>query len=99
MKITNGIDIFEVTRGAYEGIYINQGYVPYEEAKAPVVEQDEEAVEEQDEDDIFISEIEEKPIANWNKQEVKRYASLKGIDISGTKNPNEAKEIIKDFLQ
>ena len=30
--------------------------------------------------------------------EVKKYAEIKGIDISGTKNVNEAKEIIKASL-
>jgi hypothetical protein len=37
-------------------------------------------------------------VSQWNKEEVKRFAALKEIDISGTKNANEAKEIIKQFL-
>ena len=50
------------------------------------------------EDDIFVEEILEKPISQWNKEEVKRFAAIKEIDISGTKNANEAKEIIKSFI-
>jgi hypothetical protein len=34
----------------------------------------------------------------WTKAEVKEFARANGIDISGTKNVNEAKEIIKQFI-
>ena len=46
-----------------------------------------------------MEEILEKPISQWNKDEVKRFAGIKEIDITGTKNANEAKEIIKSFLE
>lgn len=91
VKITNGVNVFEVTRGAFDGIYSRQGYKLVDEkaeAKAP----------EKSEDDIFVEEILEKPISQWNKEEVKRFAAIKEIDISGTKNANEAKEIIKSFI-
>ena len=45
-----------------------------------------------------MDEVQEKPISQWNKEEVKRFAALKNIDISGTKNAGEAKNIIKEFL-
>lgn len=48
------------------------------------------------EDDF--EELLEKPISQWNKTEVKDFAAAKGIDIHGTKNANEAKEIIKKYL-
>ena len=48
------------------------------------------------EDDV--EELLEKPISQWNKTEVKDFAAAKGIDIHGTKNANEAKEIIKKYL-
>ena len=63
-------------------------FFPYEAPAAP----------EKSEDDIFVEEILEKPISQWNKEEVKRFAAIKEIDISGTKNANEAKEIIKSFI-
>lgn len=50
-------------------------------------------------DEAFCSDVEEKPVSQWNKAEIKRYAALKGIDISGTKNAGEAKEIIVEFLE
>lgn len=97
VKITNGVNVFEVTRGAFDGIYSRQGYKLVDEkaeAKAPEVP----AAPEKFEDDIFVEEILEKPISQWNKEEVKRFAAIKEIDISGTKNANEAKEIIKSFI-
>ena len=97
VKITNGVNMFEVTRGAFDGIYSRQGYKLVDEkveAKAPEAP----AALEKSEDDIFVEEILEKPISQWNKEEVKRFAAIKEIDISGTKNANEAKEIIKSFI-
>ena len=97
VKITNGVNVFEVTRGAFDGIYSRQGYELVDEnkkAEAPAAP----AAHEKSEDDIFVEEILEKPISQWNKEEVKRFAAIKEIDISGTKNANEAKEIIKSFI-
>ena len=97
VKITNGVNVFEVTRGAFDGIYSRQGYKLVDEkaeSKAPEAP----AAFEKSEDDIFVEEILEKPISQWNKEEVKRFAAIKEIDISGTKNANEAKEIIKSFI-
>ena len=95
VKIMNGVNTFEVTRGAFDGIFSRQGYQLVDENTD--VEKEPE-VPEKTEDEIFIEEILEKPISQWNKDEVKRFAVLKEIDISGTKNANEAKEIIKHFI-
>lgn len=95
VKITNGVNVFEVTRGAFDGIYSRQGYTILNEQ---VPGQQEIKVPEKTEDEKFLDEIIEKPISQWNKDEVKRFAALKEIDITGTKNANEAKEIIKDFI-
>lgn len=97
VKITNGVNVFEVTRGAFDGIYSRQGYKlvgENKEAEAPAAP----VAPEKTEDEIFVEEILEKPISQWNKDEVKRFAAIKEIDISGTKNANEAKEIIKSFI-
>lgn len=99
VKITNGTNVFEVTRGAFESIYKNQGYsLVDEKVEEPVQDADETQESETNEDDLFVEELLEKPIGSWKGPEVKRFAEIKGIDISGTKNANEAKEIIKEFL-
>lgn len=95
VKITNGVNVFEVTRGAFDGIYSRQGYTILDENKVAVDLAD---IPVKTDDEKFIDEIIEKPISQWNKEEVKRFAALKEIDITGTKNANEAKEIIKDFI-
>lgn len=97
VKITNGVNVFEVTRGAFDGIYSRQGYKLVDE-RAEAKAHEASAASEKSEDDIFVEEILEKPISQWNKEEVKRFAAIKKIDISGTKNANEAKEIIKSFI-
>lgn len=97
VKITNGVNVFEVTRGAFDGIYSRQGYKLVDE-KAEAKTPEAPDAPEKSEDDVFVEEILEKPISQWNKEEVKRFAAIKEIDISGTKNANEAKEIIKSFI-
>ena len=97
VKITNGVNVFEVTQGAFDGIYSRQGYTIVGAEKTAKVEDAQ--VLEISEEDAFLAEIVEKPISQWNKEEVKRFATLKQIDISGTKNANEAKAIIKEVLE
>ena len=100
VKITNGVVTFEVTRGAYDGIYSHQGFKPVEEVEEVAEEKvaTGEDVDNRTDDEKFADELAEKPISQWNKEEVKRFAAIKEIDISGTKNANEAKEIIKSFI-
>jgi hypothetical protein len=97
VKITNGVNVFEVTRGAFDGIYSRQGYTLIEENKVDSDVNTE--VPEKTEDEKFLDEIVEKPISQWSKDEIKRFAALKDIDITGTKNAGEAKEIIKSFIE
>ncbi len=97
IKITNGVNIFEVTRGAFDGIYSRQGYVIVND-KVDTLDV-EKQVPEKTEDEKFLEEIIEKPVSQWNKEEVKRFATLNNIKIAGTKNVGEAKEIIKNFIE
>lgn len=53
---------------------------------------------EKSEDEIFVETITKKPLASWNKDEVKRYAAIYNIDLTGTKSANDAKERIKAFM-
>ena len=95
VKITNGVNVFEVTKGAFDGIYSRQGYVRVNDGTH---EHEVHTDKDKTEDELFIEAVSEKPISQWSKDEVKRFASIKGVDIAGTKNVNEAKEIIKGFL-
>lgn len=45
-----------------------------------------------------FAELLEKPLSQWNKNEVKGFAEANGIDLTGTKNVGEAKDRVKAFL-
>ena len=94
----------EVPRGAV-GAYQSLGFVV--EGETSVAEPAVETTNENDinvdgvemsDDEQFVHELEKKPLAQWNKDEVKKYATICGVDISGTKNAQEAKERIKAFI-
>ena len=95
VTLTNVLNVFEVTLGAFDGIYSRQGYTIVNDA---VKLKAADWVPEKTEDELFLDEILEKPISQRNKEEVKRFAALNDIDIAGTKNANEAKNVIKEFL-
>ena len=94
VKITNGVNVFEVTNGAFKCIYSKQGYTLFDDKSFTKVEEVEENT-----GDAFVNELLEKPVSQWNKEEVKKFAAIKGIDIKGTENVRQAKEIIKVYLE
>lgn len=100
VTIKNGDNIHVVTEGAYKEIFSRLGYEIISGKEEVSVEtptdMDDNAMSEEDIE--FVLSVEEKPISQWSKTEVKKYAELKCIDITGTKNVNEAKAIIKEFL-
>ena len=94
--ITNGINRFWVTKGAFSGVYSKQGYTIENDKKVIAAVQ---MPSPKSLDEKFLEEVEEKPLSQWSKDEVKKFAALKDIDLSGTKNINEAKALIKDFME
>ena len=112
VKITNGVKTFEVTKGAFRDVFSKQNYievknvsddkVPTTDGEEEVFEEDSETPEasgeEVDEDKAFALEIAERPIAQWSKKDVLRFAKIKGIDLSGVSSTNEAKERVKAVI-
>lgn len=99
IKITDGVNIFEVTRGAFDGIYSHQGYSVLEEDTIAETEQNESVTSDnRTSEEIFVEEILKKPISQWNKEEAKEFINIKGIDVSNAKKFDEVKELIKAFL-
>lgn len=94
VTITNGKDVFTVTNGAFSAIYKKQGFTIYDPSKK--TKKNVETASEMT-DDEFVELLEEKPLNKWNKTEIKRYAEVFGIDISGTKSISEARDIIRQF--
>lgn len=68
--------ILEVTNGAYENIYKKMGYVPLETQP----EQSKSEPPPKGDNDLFLDAVAMKPIAQWSKKELQRYAVIKGLD-------------------
>ena len=98
VKIIKGADVFEVTKGAFDGIYSRQGYTVVNET-VEAVEQEVVVEHVKTEAELFAENLLEKPLSQWNREEIRKFAELKGIDITGTKNAGEARERIKLFLE
>lgn len=106
VKCTNGINVIEVTEGAYNSIFKDQGFRPVETKNKKATVKVETVNEDTVEDDAVtyeavddeLASLLEKPIGQWSNEEVKTFAEAKRIDISGTKNAKEAKVRIRKFL-
>lgn len=111
VKISNGEVTQIVSRGAFDTQYKRLGFQIVGDNKTTEVKKKKKKSEVHVPDDDFdadvaddtedgddFEELLEKPISQWNKTEVKDFAAAKGIDIHGTKSANEAKEIIKKYL-
>ena len=96
MKDLTGKEI-KIPSGAVDS-YKNLGFYPADEFEEELEEETQGSDDKMTEEEIFVEEISKKPIASWNKEEVKRYASIYEIDLTGTKTINEAKDIIKAFM-
>lgn len=105
ITVSNGIDTFTITKGAFP-VYKTMGFKVIGEHNVSeniekVHDEEEDSLnivddsEISDEDAAFLSAIEEKPISQWSSIEVKKYANLNNIDISHAKNLKEGKAIIK----
>lgn len=68
---------------------------PIEEISEPNVEEEVEEVVEKE----WVTDLLEKPISQWSKEETANFAKEKGIDTSHARKLGEAKEIIKEWLE
>lgn len=102
VTITNGSKVLVVTRGAFDNMYKCQGYTEVKQetgATQLAPEVPVEVVTEDSEEEKEAKAMEEKPLSQWTKAEVRRYAELKGISLAGTKNVTEAKARISSVVE
>lgn len=99
--ITNGINEFEVSRGAYESIFRKQGYSIVVDTETEVVENNKDAVvaEPTKQVDKDAEALMEKPISQWTKNEVKSFIDKKRIDVSGITSFNEVKDRVRKYIE
>lgn len=98
VKLSNGLSTIVVPSGAV-AMYERTGFrvvkdSDVESANESVVD----TVETEEKESEFITNLLEKPISKWSKEEVKRFANEKGININGTKSVNDAKDRIRDYI-
>lgn len=109
IKITNGVEVYEVTRGAYENSFKNEGFVKLEDkvvkpakAEKPEVVQEpvavaEKPVEQPAEKKEEAVELTQKPVSEWTKTELKEFAKANKISLKD-KSVEDAKAIIAEFI-
>lgn len=99
--ITNGINEFEVSRGAYESIFQKQGYSIIVDTETEAVEnnKDAAAAEPAKQVDKDAEALMEKPISQWTKNEVKSFIDKKRIDVSGITSFNEVKDRVRKYIE
>lgn len=103
VKITDGISVFEVTKGAFDGIYSHQGFELLDEALDDEAEDgedmNEDAAGDSESNAYSIDVLESKPLSEWTKAEAKFYAKHYEIDLSEAKNFKDVKAIIAGYLE
>lgn len=92
IKITNGVDVFEVTSGAYE-IFKNQGYCKIVEEKPVKNVEPQKTAEE-----ILCEELSEKPLSQWTQEELKTFVAVKKINISSATKVSEVRAAVKKYM-
>lgn len=98
VKLSNGLSTIVVPSGAV-AMYERTGFrvvkdSDVESANESVID----IVDAEEKESEFITNLLEKPISKWSKEEVKRFANEKGININGTKSVNDAKDRIRDYI-
>lgn len=92
IKITNGVDVFDVTEGAYEGTFKQQGYTPVAERQD--VTDGVQGVE----NDAY-DELDEKPVSQWTKTELKGYCDKHGISLTGATKTEDVRRRVLAFQE
>ena len=99
LTITNGIITTVVTDGAFEAYFKNSGFSVVDDEVEAVAETDDfSTAENPAEENVENDEVTEKPVSMWTKTEIKNYAKEHGISLVGTKNIEEARAIVLQYL-
>lgn len=101
VKLSNGLSTIVVPSGAV-AMYERTGFRVVKDSDVEnTIDSDEnviDAADAEEKESEFITNLLEKPISKWTKEEVKRFANEKGININGTKSVNDAKDRIRDYI-
>lgn len=98
VKVTNGVETFTIPEGATK-VYEKMGFKPINSmhSRKSATKHVDKETNDNIGDDVF-ADLLQKPISQWNQDEVKEFAAAKGYDVSGAKSLKQAKAIIKEAL-
>lgn len=89
-------EVKDIHRG-YEEVEVSKGY---EKEQISSNSDEEENIDNvNDEENKFIEELLEKPLSQWNNEEVKEFVKIKNIDTSGAQKVSQVRGIIKAYLE
>ena len=91
IKITNGRETLDVSRGAYKALYKSAGFAcvhPEQEAHDGVYGADNAAIP-----------LSERPLMDMSADELKAYATELGIDHEHTRTKKDMQALIREHLQ
>lgn len=100
IKITNGVNEFLVPEGAYEHMFKQQGYTIVGDEPEIGVEVEPEAEDFQpNEVEAEVDKLDEKPVSQWSKQELKSYCDKHEISLEGVARTEDVRERVLKFQE
>lgn len=102
IKITNGVNEFLVPEGAYEHMFKQQGYTivgDEQEVEAEVETEAEIEGFQSDEVEAETDKLDEKPVSQWSKQELKFYCDKHEISLEGVARTEDVRERVLKFQE
>ena len=98
IKITNGINEFLVPEGAYEYMFKQQGYTIVGDEQEVETEAEIEGFQ-PDEVEVDTDKLDEKPVSQWSKQELKLYCDKHEISLEGVARTEDVRERVLKFQE
>ena len=91
IKITDGVRQFTVSKGAFDNIFKQQGYQVFKSATP--------ADSIKSEPEKQVDPLDEKPVSQWTKQELKSYCDKHGIDLEGVTSTEEVRKRVISYQE
>lgn len=91
IQITDGVNQFTVSEGAFNNVFKQQGY----QVLKP--ESPEDSIESEPEKQS--DPLDEKPVSKWTKQELKSYCDKHGIDLEGVTSTDDVRKRVLSYQE
>lgn len=91
IQITDGVHQFTVSEGAFENAFKQQGY----QVLKP--ESPEDSIKSEPEKQV--DPLDEKPVSQWTKRELKSYCDKYGIDLEGVTSTDEVRKRVLSYQE